>query len=217
MKAWGLLLDGEMKVAGKITTEPTPVYWNDLFVRMLTSAERQGKAIADIRDSWIIVGIDPGETTGFAVYDPLLGDKITLQQLETKTVESGMRAIEAAWPRTRVQVIVVCEDYKVYGWKADQHKWAGLHTPQLIGAIRYFCALRGYPIFFQMASEAKGWSTDEKLKMWGVYEPGLKHARDALRHIINFLFFCGGNKKLKLFLETSTFTEPDEPEEPTDG
>lgn len=193
-------------MAGKITTEPVEVIGTPMIRKMLLSAARQGKTSKRLFDEFVIIGIDPGETTGFAVYKPWEQDDVSfrlhLQQLETKNVVQGYQALEAAWPTTRLKVVVVCEDYKVYGWKANDHKWASLHTPQFIGGIRIFCHLRGIPIFFQMAGEAKGWSTDEKLKLWSLYEPGLKHARDAERHIINFLFFGGSNSKVKAFLDT---------------
>lgn len=198
-------------MAGEITTTPVDVVGNALLTKMLLAAVKQGKSSLDLLTDYVIVGIDPGETTGFAVYLPWKeNNQVSLQQLETKNVVQGYMALEAAWPRTRYRTIVVCEDYKVYGWKANDHKWAGLHTPQFIGAIRIFCHLRGIPIFFQMAGEAKGWSTDEKLKLWGCYHAGLKHARDAQRHILNFLFFGASNSKVKAFLDTKTILVEDE-------
>ena len=37
--------------------------------------------------------------------------------------------------------------------------------------------------------EAKQWATDMKMEMWGVYHAGMKHARDAQRHMITHHFF----------------------------
>lgn len=172
---------------------------------MLESAIKQGKTDQRLLTDYTIVGIDPGETTGFGYTNPWESNPnphLYLKQLQTKTVEQGYEMLVKHWPNTRIPTIAVCEDYKVYGWKADDHKWAGLHTPQFIGAIKIFCLLRGIPLFFQMAQEAKAWSTDEKLKSWGVYETSMRHARDAERHILNFQFFGGSNSKVQAFLET---------------
>lgn len=38
-------------------------------------------------------------------------------------------------------------------------------------------------IHYQQASLAKGKATNERLKMWGLYEPGSEHTKDAWRHL----------------------------------
>ncbi len=178
-------------MAGKIQTEPTIVTLNQKFQSMRESALRQGKSDPRIWDEYVIVGIDPGETTGFGYRmhwsDEL--NKIHLSQLATKTVEEGWHAIDAAWPKTKWKTICLIEDYKVYSWKADDHSWANLHTAQFIGALRIYCMQKGIPVVFQMAAEAKTFVTDDMLKHWGVYEAGMKHARDAERHILRYLMF----------------------------
>jgi len=40
-----------------------------------------------------------------------------------------------------------------------------------------------------MAQHAKQWWTDEKLKRFGIYPKGLKHGRDALRHLLYYMLF----------------------------
>lgn len=181
-------------MAGRIQTEATKLVGSPLLARMLVSAHAQGKGDPTLRLSYVVVAIDPGETTGFTVYYPWEEcTTIHHYQLETKTVEQGWEALEEHWPRPidckGYQIIVVCEDYKVYAWKSTDHSWNKLHTSQFIGAIRILCYQKTIPIVFQMAGQAKGWATDEKLKLWGLYEPGLKHARDACRHLITYLFF----------------------------
>ena len=74
------------------------------------------------------------------------------------------------------------EDYKIYAWKTDTHTWATLHTPQLLGVIRTIAVLQGIPLETRMAVEAKTFCDNDKLEMWGLYKPGMRHARDAIRH-----------------------------------
>ena len=88
---------------------------------------------------------------------------------------------------------VVCEEYRVYGWRTRQHAWSELHTPQLIGALRAIAAQRGIPVVLQGAGLAKGFVSDAKLRAWGLYRSGMRHAMDAVRHACYYLLF--GRKK----------------------
>jgi hypothetical protein len=84
---------------------------------------------------------------------------------------------------------VVMEDYKVYSWKTKDHAFAGLHTPRLIGALELVCFDLGIPLYKQMAVQAKGFCTDDKLQAWGLWQEGMRHARDAIRHALYYLLF----------------------------
>ena len=130
-----------------------------------------------------LVCFDPGETTGLAIFDDLT--LRNAEQLVTKDLRDGSRDINSVFDtyiREGDDVRVIIEDYRVYGWKTEQHAWAGLHTPKLIGAIIALCTIYDVPFHMQMAHQAKQFCTDEKLKTWGLYKSGLKHARDAIRH-----------------------------------
>jgi len=84
---------------------------------------------------------------------------------------------------------VRCEDYRVYAHKTDDHAWSPVHTIQWIGAIRVCCGLSETPISFCMAMHAKTWWTDTKLDMLGLNPKGLRHGRDALRHLLYYMLF----------------------------
>lgn len=140
-----------------------------------------------------VIGIDPGETTGICCFRG--GSLIDAQQLDTSDpvigpteVEQYIRDIISLTDKLPLHIVM--EDYKVYSWKADDHSWASLHTPRLIGAIEYICgAVLKVPITKQMAQVAKGFCTDEKLKAWNLWVPGKRHARDAIRHAIYYMLF----------------------------
>jgi hypothetical protein len=89
---------------------------------------------------------------------------------------------------------VVMEDYKVYPHYAKQHIGSSLLTPRLIGMIETICSQRDIPYHKQMAGEPKQFVTDSKLRAWGFYAIGLKHARDALRHGCFYILFPPKNK-----------------------
>lgn len=153
---------------------------NQLYQRMLESATKQGHS----KEAVQIYALDPGETTGRCRYNS--DDSICdLGQLETKSVIQGYEAIRAELlTLPKLPDVIVCEDYKVYSWKSDDHKWNSLHTPQLIGAITVLAHQLQIPLVFQMAIQAKGFCTDQLLEQWGVYVKGQKHARDAQRHAL---------------------------------
>lgn len=154
----------------------------DLWNRMLTSSYAQGFGKPEVD----IYALDPGETTGRCIFDTVAG-VMQLDHLETKQVVQGYEAIRNdILLRPKLPQVIICEDYKIYSWKADDHKWGSLHTPQLIGAIKVLCHQFRIPLVFQMAVQAKGFVTDEIMEKWGVYVPGMKHARDAQRHALYY-------------------------------
>lgn len=156
-----------------------------LWGRMMVSASQQGF----VSPESLIYALDPGETTGRCIYhqEDSWGDIVELEQLDTQNVVKGYDAIRAELlSLPKLPQIVVCEGYVVYSYKSDDHKWNTLHTPQLIGAIKVLCHQLNIPIKFQLAVQAKGFVTDEMLENWGVYIPGMKHARDAQRHALYY-------------------------------
>lgn len=137
-----------------------------------------------------IMTFDPGETTGWATFDPSLEKKkVSAGQQNTKTFDPGsimdLRDMIASFKPDAV----VYESYRIYSWKSENHMWSEVHTLQVIGVVRYLCAEMGIPIYFQSAQIAKNFCTDDKLKDWNQWRAGEKHARDALRHLFYFMIF----------------------------
>lgn len=91
--------------------------------------------------------------------------------------------------------MVIYENYRVYAHKLERHSNSEVYTLRLVGVIEYLCDVKHkIPYYNQMAQQAKGFVTDDKLKKWGYYRQGLRHARDAIRHGCYFLLF---DKELK--------------------
>lgn len=177
----------------------TRVATNQVFDAWLASAVKQGKADPEIWNSYALFAIDPGETTGICWRAPWRPKELNLLQVKTSHIVEGYEALNVVMNESNLfhmPTIIITEDYKVYEWKATSHSWGALHTAQLIGAIKILAYNRVAPIHLQMAVDAKHFVTDEKLKAWDVYEPGMKHARDAQRHLLRFAFF-GDLKKLR--------------------
>lgn len=146
-----------------------------------------------------VLALDPGETTGACVFE---GHKL----VDARQLQTGLMPLAAVsvrqyirnWhikvcgdPDINPSVVdtVVTEDYRVYSWKAKDHAWQGLHTPRLVGAIELICHDEDVQLVKQSAQIGKGFCTDDKLKAWGLYQVGERHARDAIRHAVQYLLF----------------------------
>ena len=132
-----------------------------------------------------LLAIDPGETTGVAVWHAE-ESLIYLFQLETPVIEEGYKLVEEVIDRVEPAHLRV-EDYRVYGHMTEQHSFASLHTAQFIGAIRTVASQKGIPLSVCLAMHAKTFWTDSKLEICGLYNKGLKHARDAQRHLLRYM------------------------------
>jgi hypothetical protein len=132
---------------------------------------------------------DPGETTGFAVYErtPNTTKLLTYEQLATWPIETGYKELQRSlgWLPTRV----VYEAYHVYKWRLEEHTFSEIPTIQIIGSLKTLLLQTGVPYSNQTAQIGKGFCTDDKLKKWNLYMPGKVHARDAIRHGAHFLLF----------------------------
>lgn len=172
----------------------TVVETNQLFGAMRNAVMRTKDFKRDL-SAENLVAFDPGETTGVCIYEGWRSEEfpwkfpLQLCQAVTKDPIEGVERLRSCLPDNGLPTRVICEDYKVYDWKADSHSWSGMHTSQLIGMIRLMCHQLDIPLDFRMAQQAKAWVTDEKLKQWGVYVAGMRHARDAQRHCLTSLFF----------------------------
>lgn len=131
----------------------------------------------------LMLCLDPGETTGWALFEglcPIRAGQIACKENPCQAVMDTFEYIPA---------LLVYEDYRVYSWKANDHSWKELFTPKLIGMIQLMAYQNGIPTVAQMANIAKQFVTDDKLKAWGAYNLGGRHARDALRHGFYWLLF----------------------------
>jgi hypothetical protein len=139
-----------------------------------------------------ILAFDPGETTGACnFYGAELKEAV---QLPTGLMPTAAVAVRN-WINQYTEETgfkpdaIVIENYRVYSWKTDDHAWAEMHTSRLIGAIELICHDLGIPLHKQSAQNAKGFCTDDKLKAWGFWMRGERHARDAIRHAVFYLLF----------------------------
>lgn len=137
-------------------------------------------AVARPKADWTSVGrilcLDPGETTGWAVFEAGVLD--SCGQRSTKHPAEIADLIR----ETLDLDLLVFELYRIRGNKARQHIGSEVLTIQHIGAIKVVADELEIPIVGQSAGQAKGFATDVKLRRWGLYQSNLRHANDAIRH-----------------------------------
>lgn len=133
----------------------------------------------------LLFAIDPGETCGYASFID--------GRLHYAAQEKGTGVVDLM---TMYEYdIIVYEDYKIYPRKLKLHSFADIPTLKIIGIIEYVCAsdeILSYSVkkvIKQLASTAKGFCTNIKLKEWGFYQKGRPHANDAIRHGCHALLF----------------------------
>jgi hypothetical protein len=133
-----------------------------------------------------VLALDPGSgTTGFAVFS---GGTLWEAGQEPSHGERGFLAVTALFDEYAPEV-VVCESYRVYSDKALSHVNSDLPVSRLIGAVQLLSLQRGVPLVFQSAAVGKGWFKDRMLKAFGLWQVGMPHANDAVRHGGHYLVF----------------------------
>lgn len=137
----------------------------------------------------LLFSLDPGETVGYSVFkgpDLLVADQKRLSK--PSQIDEILTSLSSLFG---VPDVLVVEAYRIYPNKAKQHVGDALFTPRVIGAIELWAALQRpqVRVVFQMASQAKGFATDRRLRQLKLYQKGVRHANDAIRHAVYFLLF----------------------------
>lgn len=151
----------------------------------------------------IVMGIDPGLTTGWFLYRP---DGLAALGRPQLTHLAGQTAGRHAFYRdfdtivgAGAPLIVVIEKFTINAVTAK-------NSPQydplyIIGAVDRQCEKLGIPFHCQTPSEAKSFADDAKLKSVGWHTPGLDHGNDAARHVLRHVVTkrreLGGEELLK--------------------
>lgn len=124
----------------------------------------------------LILSLDPGETTGICLLDTPMSvcysgqiqDEDTLFQfLEDQDYDE-----------------VVIEGFRLSPLKVKHMSHSDLVTVQLIGKVKHWCRRNDVLVSEQSPSQ-KRFFTNDVLRTVGVYQPGMPHANDAVRHALH--------------------------------
>lgn len=139
-----------------------------------------------------VMAIDPGLTTGFAFVDT--DGPTIIETAEVDWFDLGMKQGEylTQFPG---EVAVVIERFIITPQTAKnaQAPW----SLELIGQSRWVARRCGIPeLIMQSPTDAKNFSTNEKLKALGLWHRGGGgHAMDALRHALLYMVRNGYNDR----------------------
>jgi hypothetical protein len=143
----------------------------------------------------VLLAIDPGETTGITLIERK-GEEVFLEhqaQLVTWPFPLGSDALRDQFDCPELDAVVY-EAYHIYAWRLHEHEFSEVPTIQLIGVLKHLAHQACIPAYVQTAQVGKGFFTDDKLKAFDMYFPGMPHARDSLRHAAQWLMFGPKNK-----------------------
>lgn len=150
------------------------------------------------------MGIDPGGTSGWAVigvhertiYRDYPG---RISHFEAGQVTGGYSAQVLELMRISTlfhPLIIALESFD----PRKPIRTEEYTSPILIGARIQFCIDTHYvlkPLFYQTPSQAMDTANDYRLKVWGLYQPGPDHIKDATRHAITFIRRAKSSERLR--------------------
>lgn len=148
------------------------------------------EATTDQTGARLIVGLDPGVQTGFAIWD-IKAKRLT--EVETVQIHHAMWAIRAYWGLPRQLIRVVFEDARQRTWFGPRGTLAQERAKlQGVGSVKRDCAiwedfLKDNGIPYEARKPQPGttkWTADYFKKVTGWTGRTSEHARDAATLIL---------------------------------
>lgn len=131
------------------------------------------------------LSLDPGGTTGYAICAIDNVNSLRVGWDQARLSESGlMELLETVQPD-----VIICEDFE---YRNRARAGLDLTPPRLIGVVKLY-AQGNCKLELQKAAVGKGHYSDQRLRSFDLYRRGIPHGRDALRHLLHWLTFRGGN------------------------
>lgn len=122
-----------------------------------------------------VIALDPGTTTGIAVY----WEKIDEWGQFEYGPEPHHIKLEALLIATRPDVLIT----ESFIFQPSRRKIV-LDSVEYIGVAKLYCGHAGKELVQQTASQGKAFWSDQKIKQIGLWLPNQGHAMDATRHLL---------------------------------
>lgn len=143
-----------------------------------------------------MLALDPGGTTGYC-HAEWNGEELTLMPGQRKFTSAELFAyLHDSWQKNFHLI------YERFDYRNRARAGLDLTPARLIGVIELFIETERLSHYPQTASEAMGFWTDERLRQYQIYQKGIQHGRDAMRHLLHWWQFKAGYQ----FHDTSPFT-----------
>lgn len=129
----------------------------------------------------IVLGVDPGATTGLGLLD--LTARLPRWELMQLTPGAVLPVVRSYRPG----MALLCVEAFVTGGRAARSSDpdAGRITRELIGALRAFGRDTGVRVETRIAGQVKPWATERRLTRAGLFaRRGMPHAVDGARHAL---------------------------------
>lgn len=95
--------------------------------------------------------VDPGDKHVGVSAGLVDRDEVRVLQTWTHTPDSWIETFTGVLNQKQAD-LVVCEEFRLYAWKAREQGFSNFPTVELIGVIKYLCRLHGVPLVLQGAS-----------------------------------------------------------------
>lgn len=129
----------------------------------------------------LVLGVDPGRTTGICLFAP------AERTAELAQLSPGLVPVLLDGLIGEVAMVAV-EEYVIGPRSArSSDAGAGAVTRELIGALRAWAGAHDVPCRVRSAAYVKPWATDARLTAAGITAPrgtGMRHALDGGRHAL---------------------------------
>ena len=124
----------------------------------------------------VILGVDPGQTTGIAV---VRWSDAGLELLESWEEPDWLKAASQIRQRMKSATDVATEDFVIL--KKTKGQW----SIKLNGIVEHSAWENGVVVHGQNSQRAKAFATNQKLRALGLWHVGGGgHAKDAIRHVL---------------------------------
>jgi hypothetical protein len=134
-----------------------------------------------------LTAIDPGGTTGIAMYDAqYIRGSYFKQQYDVMHLGPGdhYEDLYSLLERRRTHNSIVIAE----GFDNRDNPAARITSAEYNGVVKLWRDRNpDVPVVFQTAALGKGFWTDDKLKKVDLYFKGFKHGRDAMRHLLHYM------------------------------
>lgn len=128
----------------------------------------------------VVIWLDPGQTTGLALWDESTQSFFSGQYNTGDLVE----CLTAAMEKYPDRLVVGYEAYLAAGGpRAGTSK----HSQEAIGVVKEFAKSSGCPLLAPVPSSSRKVGSKVFLQRLGWYKPGKRHANDAAQHLLSHL------------------------------
>lgn len=148
-------------------------------------------------DDLSILTLDPGGTTGwlFAIgTQPFTTGEIGPEEHHVELAKFLQYTNNVA-KYNGTEFVVICEPFE-YRKSDEEREKIEYISAEYVGVTKYYCRFNNVTYIEQQASTVKQFFTDEVLKDLGVWVPGSRHRRDAIRHYFYYRTFTLNDKTL---------------------